>query len=60
MSALPFLAITTFAAAWSWFLHRRSRGRGTSPTWMTFSTTFTSLLFIVSGSMGYMLDERQR
>ena len=57
---IPLLALVAFLAAWTWFLHKRSDRRMWSPLWLAFTTTAVAVLFIVSGSLGYILSKRAR
>jgi hypothetical protein len=55
----PLTAILTLFAivgAGVWFQHRLSHGRGWSPLWLAFSTTFTAAVCLISGLIGFRLD----
>lgn len=57
---IPVLTVVAFLAAWWWFAYGRSGGRVWSPMWLAFTTTATAALFLISGSIGYILDRRAR
>jgi uncharacterized membrane protein YhdT len=57
---IAIVSALAFIAAWNLFIYRQSRGRAWSPLWMAFSATATAILFIVSGSIGYMLSRHDR
>jgi hypothetical protein len=53
-------ALTAFLAAWTWVLNTRSGGRLWHPLWLAFGTSALAGLFIVAGSIGYILSKHAR
>ncbi|HJR58217.1 MAG TPA: hypothetical protein VJ813_02420 [Vicinamibacterales bacterium] len=59
-TVIPVLTLVGLLAAWTLFLHKRSRGRAWSPLWMAFGATLAAGLFLVAGTLGYMLSRHDR
>lgn len=55
-----FLAVVALICTGTWFQYRLSRGRMWTPLWLAFSTTATSILFIVAGALGHNLSKHER
>ena len=53
---VPILAIAAIVVTGIWFQYWLSRGRMWTPLWLAFSTTATSIMFVVAGTIGYNLD----
>ena len=59
-SVVAVMAVVAVIAAGTWFQYRLSRGRMWTPLWMAFSTTATSILFIVAGTLCFNLSRHAR
>jgi hypothetical protein len=56
---LPILvvpAIIVFIVAWHRALYRRTGGRSMGPLWGAFNATLGSVLFLISGAVGYKMS----
>jgi hypothetical protein len=56
---LPILivpAIIVLIVAWHRALYRRTGGRSMGPLWGAFNATLGSLLFLISGAVGYKMS----
>jgi drug/metabolite transporter (DMT)-like permease len=57
---IPVLVLLVLMAAWGRFVYTRSAGRAYRPLWMAFSATALSLMFLISGAIGYTLSKHAR
>ena len=57
---IVILPLAAFVAVWWFAFYKASGGRVASPLWMAFSTTATSIVFVVAGAAGYTLSKHDR
>src|SRR5262245_19850757 len=61
MSSVAFaLGVLAVIVGWNVFFYKQSGGRIWSPLWMAFGTTAAAALYLVAGTIGYILDRHDR